>query len=63
MIYERIFFMNKNEIKKEQGEKSTKSGEFICSTFDWITPDRQKERSEELENIKIKRNKKKNKDK
>ena len=41
----------KEKKNNENKEDTTKYGEFIASFFDWITPDRQKKRAEELENI------------
>ena len=36
--------------RKEKSEDSTKYGEFISSTFTWLTPKGQKNRAEELDN-------------
>jgi len=44
--------MDKKKInKKENGEDTTKYGEFVSSFFGWITPKHQKERVEELEKL------------
>ena len=48
---------NKKIENKELGEDSTKYGEIVSTRFGWITPSRQKERAEELENIEEKNNK------
>ena len=39
-----------NKLNKESNENSTKYGEFISSCFSWITLDKQKKRTKELEN-------------
>ncbi|MDO5556815.1 MAG: hypothetical protein Q4G05_01030 [Clostridia bacterium] len=39
------------EKKSLLNETKTKTGEFICSYFAWLTLDGQKEKVEELENI------------
>ena len=55
--------------KKENGEDVTKYGEFVSSFFTWLTPNGQKNRAEELENItkvrkgQIVKNNKENEDK
>lgn len=46
------------EISEEVGEESTKYGEFISSYFAWVSLPKQKERTEELENITKKKEKK-----
>lgn len=44
--------MNKKDKKnKKEKEDATKYGEFVSSYFGWITPKKQKERAEELEDI------------
>lgn len=41
-----------NEIEKDESmEDVTKYGEFISSYFAWISPDRQKKRAKELNNM------------
>lgn len=54
-ILEEMDILNKDFSKKENG---TKYGEFISSFFSWIGLKEQKKRTEELENITNKRNKK-----
>ena len=39
---------NKDELKKED---TTKYGEFVSSYFEWITPDEQKQKAKELEQL------------
>lgn len=41
---------NKEKQIKEK-EDATKYGEFISSFFEWITPDKQKENAEKMENM------------
>lgn len=41
--------MNNNY--KEEKEDATKYGEFVSSYFNWITPEKQKEVAEKLEDI------------
>lgn len=36
---------------KEYGEDTTKYGEFVCSTFHWLPPEKQKEQTKRFENI------------
>ena len=36
--------------KKEDNEDTTKYGEFISTFFQWITPEEQRKRAEELNN-------------
>lgn len=36
---------------KREKEDTTKYGEFISSFFGWVTPEKQKDKVEELENI------------
>ena len=40
-----------NPEKFEIGDDSTKYGEFISSYFEWITPEEQKRKASELQNI------------
>lgn len=42
---------NKEIIKNEVGEDTTKYGEFVSSYFAWISLPNQKERAEELANM------------
>lgn len=51
----------KNNEKCEVGEDSTKYGEFISTYFAWISLPDQKERTEELQEMTKKKNKKDNK--
>ena len=44
---------------KKEKENSTKYGEFVSSYFGWVSPEKQKDRGEELE--KITKNEEKNK--
>ncbi len=48
-----------NKDKKEK-EDATKYGEFVSSYFGWVSPEKQKDRVEELENITKKEEKNKN---
>ena len=36
---------------KEDKEDTTKYGEFVSSYFEWITPDEQKQKAKELEQL------------
>jgi hypothetical protein len=38
-------------LKKELGEDSTKYGENVCSTFNWLPKHKQKQRARELEEM------------
>ena len=49
--------MNKDKREKED---ATKYGEFVASYFGWVSPEKQKDRVEELENITKKEEKNKN---
>ncbi len=40
-----------NEIKKQHKEDTTKYGEFVCSNYHWLPPEKQKEQADRLENI------------
>ena len=40
-----------NEHKRKNQEDTTKYGETISSSFKWITPEKQKDRAKELENM------------
>lgn len=52
---------DKRKQNKESVEDTTKYGETIASSFTWISPEKQKERTKELENMgKIKGQKKSN---
>ena len=42
---------NFNMDKDEDNEDVTKYGEFISSYFVWLTPDRQKKRAKEIDNM------------
>ena len=46
--------------KDEDTEDVTKYGEFVSTYFAWITPERQKRRAKELDNMTKKEEKKKN---
>lgn len=45
---------------KREKEDATKYGEFVSSFFGWISPEKQKDRVEELEKITKKEEKNKN---
>ena len=49
--------MNKDKREKED---ATKYGEFVSSYFGWVSPEKQKDRGEELEKITKKEEKNKN---
>ena len=42
---------NNNPEKFEIGEDATKYGEFISSYFAWLSPEEQKKKAQELQNI------------
>lgn len=53
-----VFLNKKNEkdfrieeIKNEHNEEVTKHGEFISSYFVWLTPEKQKKRAKEIDNM------------
>ena len=41
----------KNINKEEQAEDVTKYGEFVTSYFAWLTPERQKKRAKEIDDM------------
>ena len=41
----------KRDERKESIEDTTKYGEFISSSFNWITLDKQKEKAKEMNNM------------
>lgn len=43
--------MNNDKRRKREAEDATKYGEFVCSYFNWISLDKQKEVASELEQI------------
>lgn len=51
----------KEKKKKELGEDATKYGEFVCSTYHWLSPEKQKKQAKRLENMTNKDNKKERK--
>jgi len=56
----------KDTTELTSGEDSTKYGEFISSFHEWVPPEKQKEKSHELENVtrvNKERNSKRNTDK
>ena len=55
--------MDKEDIKNEVGEDTTKYGEFISSYFAWVSLPEQKKKVEKLENITKKQKSEKNKEK
>ncbi len=42
--------MQKND-KEHEEENTTKYGEFVCSAFQWLPLDKQKEQAEKMANI------------
>ncbi|MBQ3420526.1 MAG: hypothetical protein IJH34_02420 [Romboutsia sp.] len=46
--------------QRKEKENSTKYGEFVSSFFGWIAPERQKERSRELQEMTKKEDKQRN---
>ncbi len=44
--------------KKECGEDATKYGEFVCSAFHWLLPEKQKKQTKKMENMTNKNNEK-----
>lgn len=55
--------MDNKEFEKREKEDATKYGEFVSSYFNWITPQKQKEVVDKLENITKERKSKKSKEK
>ncbi len=53
--------MEEKKPQKEYGEDTTKYGEFVCSNYHWLPPEKQKEQSKRLENITYKEQNKKKK--
>lgn len=43
--------MSKEKRRKREAEDATKYGEFVCSYFNWISLDKQKEVADELEDM------------
>lgn len=43
--------MSEEKRRKREAEDATKYGEFVCSYFNWISLDKQKEVAEELEDM------------
>ena len=43
--------MSKDKRRKREAEDATKYGEFVCSYFNWISLDKQKEVVDELEDM------------
>ena len=43
--------MSKEKRRKREAEDATKYGEFVCSYFNWISLDKQKEVVDELEEM------------
>ena len=43
--------MSEEKRKKREAEDATKYGEFVCSYFNWISLDKQKEVAGELEEM------------
>lgn len=55
--------MDNREFEKREKEDATKYGEFVSSYFNWITPQKQKEVVDKLENITKERKSEKSKEK
>lgn len=43
--------LNIEEIENENIEETTKHGEFVSSYFVWLTPEKQKKRAKEIDNM------------
>jgi len=43
--------MSKDKRRKREAEDATKYGEFVCSYFNWISLDKQREVVKELEDM------------
>ena len=43
--------LNIEEIENEHIEETTKHGEFVSSYFVWLTPEKQKKRAKEIDNM------------
>jgi len=43
--------MSEEKRRKREAEDATKYGEFVCSYFNWISLDKQKEVVDELEDM------------
>lgn len=43
--------LNIEEIDNEHIEDTTKHGEFVSSYFAWLTPEKQKKRAKEINNM------------
>jgi len=41
----------KKDKKVQKKEDMTKYGEFVCSTYHWLPPEKQKDQVEEMENM------------
>lgn len=41
----------KDKNEKQKNSNNTKYGEFVCTEFGWITPDKQKKNAERFDNI------------
>ena len=51
--------MNKKDKKKNFENINEEYGEFVCTEFEWISPEKQKENAERLANITKKKKDKK----
>ena len=58
-MYQEVHFLKENnkkglnieEIENEHIEEITKHGEFVSSYFVWLTPEKQKKRAKEIDNM------------
>lgn len=58
-MYQEVHFLKENnkkglnieEIENENIEETTKHGEFVSSYFVWLTPEKQKKRAKEIDNM------------
>lgn len=55
--------MDDRQSEKREKEDATKYGEFVSSYFNWITPKKQKEVVDKLENVTNERKSEKSKEK
>lgn len=46
----------KDEKRIKKKEDGTKYGEFVCSTYHWLPPEKQKDRADELNEMTKKKN-------
>lgn len=43
--------MEENKNVQKRKEDTTKYGEFVCSAYHWLPPEKQKEQVDEMENM------------